>query len=81
MSSPVSLSTFEVDWLAIDREVSQNGLSIVRPQNGFLSVCEAAREEYLRAFASAPVQPPRTGFIRDRSRNMRPRLSFPTPRW
>ena len=62
MSSPVSLSTFEVDWLEIDREVHQNGLSIVRPANGFLALCETAREEYLRAFAVAPVRPPKQTF-------------------
>jgi hypothetical protein len=51
-----------IDWIQIDREVTEHGLSIVQPSNDFTASCRAAREEYLRAFAAAPIHPPKEVF-------------------
>jgi hypothetical protein len=56
------VSTFDIDTHLIDREVSTSGLSIVRPARTFLELCESARADYLEAFKTTNVQPPKKAF-------------------
>ena len=56
------LTAFAIDIGQIERDVSSTGLSIVRPAETFLPLCEAARGDYLAAFKAARVQPPKKAF-------------------
>ncbi len=56
------LTAFAIDIGQIERDVSSTGLSIVRPSETFLPLCEAARGDYLAAFKAARVQPPKKAF-------------------
>ena len=56
------LTAFEIDIPQIERDVSTVGLSIVRPSARFRELCEAARADYLTAFRSSTVQPPKKPF-------------------
>jgi hypothetical protein len=58
----VALTSFDIDTATIEREVSGTGLSIVEPTDQFRALCEAARTDYLSAFRSATVQPPKRAF-------------------
>jgi hypothetical protein len=50
------------DVAAIDGEIKRAGFSIARPE-GFVTLCEAARAEYLEAFERSPLQPPKKKFV------------------
>ena len=58
------LTAFDIDIAQIERDVSNTGLSIVRPSSAFAELCEGARSDYLAAFRRAPVQPPKKAFGR-----------------
>lgn len=62
MTPSQSVSVSDIDWSAIDSEVTDKGLSIVRPSSEFTALCEQAREEYLRAFSAAAIHPPKETF-------------------
>ena len=56
------LTAFEIDTRLIEREVSTVGMSTVRPARSFVDLCEAARADYLAAFRTTRVQPPKKAF-------------------
>jgi hypothetical protein len=56
------LSQFGIDTDPVDQAVTSTGLAIIRPPQRFIDLCEAARADYLAAFKSTPVQPPKRTF-------------------
>jgi len=55
-------TAFEIDTGRIEREVSATGMSTVHPGGNFAALCEAARADYLAAFKTTSVQPPKQAF-------------------
>ena len=56
------LTAFEIDTRLVEREVSAIGMSTVRPAGNFVELCEAARADYLAAFNTTSIQPPKKPF-------------------
>lgn len=56
------LTALDIDIAQIEREVSTTGLAIVPPTDARRDLYAGARDDYLAAFANAPVQPPKRAF-------------------
>lgn len=56
------LSALNIDIEQIARDVSATGLAIVRPEQSFVELCRLAKADYLDAFRTTKVQPPKRAF-------------------
>lgn len=56
------LTALGIEPAVIGEEVARSGLAIVRPGESFVELCASARAEYVDAFRTTPVQPPKKAF-------------------